>query len=359
MIGYFTENLANKKILVTGHTGFKGSWMCMILNTLGANVYGFALDPPTSPSLYETANVELGIKSYIGNIQDLDLFKKVIKEIKPHAIIHMAAQALVRESYTNPVETYATNVLGTVNLFEAIRHEKSIRAVLNITTDKCYKNNEWEWGYRETDELDGYDPYSNSKSCSELVTSSFRNSFFNPKQYNDHGVAIATARAGNVIGGGDWAKDRLIPDFIRAITNNEQIALRNPKAIRPWQHVFAPLTGYIKLLIKLLNNGPEYAEAWNFGPGEEDIKDVKWIISTICKFWGDNSSFIIDKNVHPHETQYLKLDSSKARTRLNWTSNWDIETSLSYIVDWHKAYNNGFNMREFSDKQIENYLLKL
>ena len=250
--------LKNAKVLVTGHTGFKGSWLCLLLNKLGAKVYGFALSPPTSPSLYEVAHVEEHVKSYIGNIQDYDLFKKVIEEIKPDAIIHMAAQALVRESYANPLETYLTNVMGTVNLFEAARHVKSVKAIVNVTTDKCYENNEWEWGYREIDPIGGYDPYSNSKGCSELVSSSYRNSFFNEGLYHEHGVAIATARAGNVIGGGDWAKDRLIPDFIKAISSGEKIVLRNPKAIRPWQHVLEPLIGYLHLASNLLTKGPKY-----------------------------------------------------------------------------------------------------
>lgn len=346
----------NKTILITGHTGFKGSWMCLFLNMLGAKVCGFALSPPTNPSLYEVARVEEEVKSYIGNIQDYTLLHGVINEIKPDAIIHMAAQALVRESYQNPLETYLTNVIGTANLLQAVRFEKSVKAIVNVTTDKCYENREWEWGYRETDTLGGYDPYSNSKGCSELVTASFRNSFFNPELYHEHGVAIATARAGNVIGGGDWASDRLIPDFLRAISKGEKVIIRNPLAIRPWQHVLEPLTGYLYLLQMLLLKGTEYGEAWNFGPRDSDAKNVEWIISSICNLWGENASYEPDKNAHPHEARSLKLDCSKANSRLNWYPKWNIKTSLKNIVDWHKAYSRNDDMKMICNRQIEDYM---
>ncbi len=356
MENLLSEIFRNKKILVTGHTGFKGSWMCLLLNKLGAQVYGFALAPPTNPSLFETARVEEQVKSYIGNIQDYDLLQKVINDIKPDAIIHMAAQALVRESYRNPLETYSTNVIGTANLLQAARYEQSIKAIVNVTTDKCYENKEWDWGYRENDSLGGFDPYSNSKGCSELVTSSFRNSFFHPDLYHKHGVAIATARAGNVIGGGDWASDRLIPDFLKAIAKGEKVLLRNPLAIRPWQHVLEPLTGYLYLLQKLLTDGAGYGEAWNFGPQDSDAKNVEWIIASICELWGEDASYGLDKNAHPHEAGFLKLDCSKANRRLNWFPRWDIRTSLKNIVDWHKAYMQKDDMKLISNRQIDDYL---
>jgi CDP-glucose 4,6-dehydratase len=351
-----SDSFKNKKILVTGHTGFKGSWMCLLLNKLGVKVYGFALPPPTTPSLFDVARVEEHVKSYLGNIHDYELLQKVMNEIKPDAVIHMAAQALVRESYKYPLETYMTNVMGTANLLEAVRNEKSVKAVVNVTTDKCYENREWDWGYRENDVLGGYDPYSNSKGCSELVTSSFRNSFFNEKLYHEHGVAIATARAGNVIGGGDWAADRLIPDFLKAISKREKVILRNPLAIRPWQHVLEPLTGYLYLLEMLLIKGPEYGGAWNFGPRDSEAKNVEWMISTICKLWGEDTFYELDKNIHPHEATYLKLDCSKANSRLNWFPKWDIQTALKNIVDWHKSYLQNMDMKIICNQQIDNYL---
>jgi CDP-glucose 4,6-dehydratase len=266
----------NRKVLITGHTGFKGSWLCMLLHHSGAKVYGYALEPPTCPSLYEVAKIDELVNSHIADIRDYQTLLKVFSEIQPEIVIHMAAQPLVRNSYKNPVETYAINVMGTVNLLEAVRHTKSVRAVINVTTDKCYENREWIWGYRENDTIGGYDPYSNSKGCSELVTSSFRNSFFNPAEYgNTHQVALASARAGNVIGGGDWAEDRLIPDFIRAIEKNEKVIIRNPYAIRPWQHVLEPLSGYLMLGAKLYSEGIKYAEGWNFGPDDKDVKPVE------------------------------------------------------------------------------------
>lgn len=301
------------KILITGHTGFKGSWLSLILSKLNAHVYGYALSPPTEPSLYKEARVDDIVTSYIGDIRNYDYLQKVIKTINPELVIHMAAQPLVRESYVNPVDTYSTNVMGTVYLLEAIRETPSVRAVINVTTDKCYENREWHWGYRENEPMGGYDPYSNSKGCSELATAAYRNSFFSPSACKNNGVAIATARAGNVIGGGDWAADRLIPDFIRAIGNGETLFIRSPHAIRPWQHVLEPLSGYLALAEKLLNNGSAFAQAWNFGPDDNDAKNVEWISKTICDMWGEGASYTIDHNPQPHEATYLKLDCSKAR----------------------------------------------
>ncbi|GHV49182.1 CDP-glucose 4,6-dehydratase [Bacteroidia bacterium] len=344
-----------KKVFITGHTGFKGSWLCLVLHQLGARIYGYALNPPTSPSLFEVAKVNELVSSHIADIRDYDSLYHNLSEVQPDIIIHMAAQPLVRDSYKNPVETYAINVMGTVNLLEAVRHIKSVRAIVNVTTDKCYENKEWLWGYRENDPLGGYDPYSNSKSCSELVTLSFRHSFFNPADYGKtHHVALASARAGNVIGGGDWASDRLIPDFIRAITNNKTVKIRKPYAIRPWQHVLEPLSGYLALGAKLYIEGAFYAESWNFGPDDADAKSVEWIIEKICNLWR-NASYEIDTNPQPHEATYLKLDCSKAKNGLDWYPAWNIETTLSSIVEWTKAYNQNEDMLSFCKKQIQQY----
>jgi CDP-glucose 4,6-dehydratase len=346
----------NRKVLITGHTGFKGSWLCMLLHHWGAKVYGYALEPPTCPSLYKIAKIDELVNSHIADIRDYQTLLKAFSEIQPEIVIHMAAQPLVRNSYKNPVETYAINVIGTVNLLEAVRHTKSVRAVINVTTDKCYENREWIWGYRENDAIGGYDPYSNSKGCSELATSSFRNSFFNPAEYGaTHQVALASARAGNVIGGGDWAEDRLIPDFIRAIERNEKIIIRNPYATRPWQHVLEPLSGYLMLGAKLHSEGIKYAEGWNFGPDDKDVKPVEWIIDTICRLWG-SASYEVDTNPQSHEANCLKLDCSKAKSQLGWRPKWNIEAALEKIIAWTKAYRTGEDMRLFCEKQIQEYL---
>jgi CDP-glucose 4,6-dehydratase len=346
-----------KKILITGHTGFKGSWLSILLNWLGAEVFGFALMPSTHPNLYDLSNIDNFVNSKIGDIRNYEMLLDTLKKIQPDIVIHMAAQALVMESYRNPRETYEVNVMGTVNLFEAAKQIKSIRAILNVTTDKCYENREWLWGYRENEPMGGYDPYSNSKACSELVTSSFRSSFFNPKDHKIHGIALASARAGNVIGGGDWAEDRLIPDFIRAITNGEIFKIRNPYSIRPWQHVLEPLSGYLALCKKLFTDGPGYAEGWNFGPDDNDAKNVEWIAKTICKLWGNGASYLIDKKPQPHEANYLKLDCSKAKILLDWHQRWNVETALEYIVDWNKAYLNNTDVKAVCINQIEKYFL--
>jgi CDP-glucose 4,6-dehydratase len=345
----------NRKVLITGHTGFKGSWLCLMLNQLGADVYGYALVPPTTPSLYQEAKIDELITSFIGDVRDLEHVQQVVQKVQPEIVIHMAAQPLVRDSYKIPVETYATNVMGTVHVLEACRNTPSVKAIVNVTTDKCYENREWHWGYRENEPMGGYDPYSNSKGCSELVTSAYRNSFFNPNNYEKHGVAIATARAGNVIGGGDWAGDRLIPDFIRAISKGEKVKIRSPYAIRPWQHVLEPLNGYLTLAAKLYTEGIAYAQAWNFGPDDADARNVEWITKTICEMWGEGASFEIDSNPQLHEANYLKLDCSKVKAELNWSPKWGIETALRTIVDWNKAYLKGENIRKVTINQIEQY----
>ena len=355
MIPEIFNRYKNRRVLVTGHTGFKGSWLCLLLNQLGADVYGYALEPPTHPSLFNEARIGELMTSHISDIRNLDDLQEVMKKVQPEIVIHMAAQPLVRESYKIPVETYSINVMGTVHLLEACRNTKSVKAIVNVTTDKCYENREWHWGYRENEPMGGYDPYSNSKGCSELVTSAYRNSFFNPKDYEKHGVAIASARAGNVIGGGDWADDRLIPDFIRSITKDEKVLIRSPYAIRPWQHVLEPLTGYLTLAAKLYTEGVQYAQGWNFGPEDSDAQNVEWITNTICQLWGEGASFEIDQNPQPHEANYLKLDSSKAKAKLKWVPKWNIETTLKSIVDWNKAYLCGENIREVTINQINQY----
>lgn len=345
----------NKKVFLTGHTGFKGSWLSLWLHFLGAEVTGYALNPPTEPSLFELCKVDKHITSIIADVRDGDSLINAMAVAKPEVVIHMAAQPIVRESYKDPITTYATNVMGTVNLFEAVRNCKSVKAVVNVTTDKCYENKEWVWGYRENESMGGYDPYSNSKACSELVTASYRNSFFNPKDYHLHGVGLASARAGNVIGGGDWAADRLIPDCIRSLLIDEQIIIRSPYAIRPWQHVLEPLSGYLALAQKLYENGPQYAEGWNFGPNDNDAKPVEWIVKKMCAKWGPNSSYIVDKGNHPHEANYLKLDCSKAKLKLGWHPKWNLGQALDKIIEWTLAYKDGKDLREVCLNQIEEY----
>lgn len=349
------EIFSNRRVFITGHTGFKGSWICLLLNQWGADVYGYALEPPTNPSMFNEAKIGELMTSNIGDIRDYNNLLKVMQQVQPEIVIHMAAQPLVRESYRMPIETYSINVMGTVHLLEACRNTKSVNTIVNVTTDKCYENREWLWGYRENEPMGGYDPYSNSKGCSELVTSSFRNSYFNPLKYAEHGVALASARAGNVIGGGDWADDRLIPDFIRAISKGEEVKIRSPYAIRPWQHVLEPLTGYLTLAAKLYTDGNDYAQGWNFGPDDQDAKNVEWITKTICELWGEGASFSIDTKLQPHEANYLKLDCSKAKAELNWFPKWNIETTLKSIVDWNKAFINGENIREITNNQIKQY----
>ena len=344
-----------KKVLVTGHTGFKGSWLCLWLQSLGAEVTGYSLNPPTNPNLFEVADVGSGMTSVIGDIRDLARLQSVFAEVKPEIVFHLAAQPLVRASYVDPVETYSTNVLGTVHLLEAVRNTSSVRAVVNVTSDKCYENREWVWGYREHEPMGGHDPYSNSKGCAELVTSSFRNSFFNPERHSSHGVALASARAGNVIGGGDWAADRLIPDILRAIGKGEPVVIRNPDSIRPWQHVLEPLSGYLQLAEKLYVEGARYGEGWNFGPNDEDAKPVSWIVGNLTKSWGEGASWKLDDSEHPHEAHYLKLDCSKAKMDLGWHPRWSLSHSLEKIIEWHRAWHAGEDMRQVTLGQIEQF----
>jgi CDP-glucose 4,6-dehydratase len=345
-----------KRVLLTGHTGFKGSWLSLWLQSMGAKVIGYALAPPTNPSLFEVAKVGQGMTSIIGDIRDLSHLQKVFTEHQPEIVIHMAAQPLVRYSYLEPVETYSTNVMGVVNLLEAVHHTKSVKAVVNVTTDKCYENREWAWGYRENEAMGGFDPYSSSKGCAELVTAAYRNSYFHPEKYQNHGVAIATGRAGNVIGGGDWAEDRLIPDIMRAIASGQSVRIRNPHSIRPWQHVLEPLSGYLMLAQKLYEEGPGFAEAWNFGPNDDDAKPVDWILDNLTKTWGEGASWKLDGGDHPHEAHYLKLDCSKAKSRLRWQPRWSLATAIDQICVWHKAQLAGADMRQLTLMQIQMYV---
>ena len=340
-----------KRVFLTGHTGFKGGWLALWLQSMGAEVHGYALNPPTDPDLFTVAEVGAGMaSSEIADIREANRLCQAMQAARPEIVFHLAAQSLVRYSYAQPAETYAVNVMGTVNVLEAVRATPSVKAVVNVTTDKCYENREWAWGYRENEPMGGFDPYSSSKGCAELVTSAYRRSFL-----ESAGVALASARAGNVIGGGDWAVDRLIPDIMRAIAQGKPVSIRNPHAIRPWQHVLEPLSGYLLLAQKLYEEGAGYAEGWNFGPNDEDAKPVQWIVEKMTKAWGEGASWVLDNGNHPHEAHYLKLDCSKAKARLNWHPEWHLDASLGAVTDWHRAYQDGKDMRAFSLGQIQQY----
>ncbi len=346
----------DKKVFLTGHTGFKGSWLSLWLQEMGAIVQGYSLSVPTIPSLFEEAKVGFGMSSEEGDIRDFLHLKESIGLFKPEIVFHMAAQSLVRFSYDEPMETYSTNVMGTVHLLEAVKQVGGVKAVVNITSDKCYENREWIWGYRENEAMGGYDPYSNSKGCAELVASSYRQSFFNEDKYQEHGCALASVRAGNVIGGGDWADDRLIPDMLNAFSKEKSVEIRSPHAIRPWQHVLEPLSGYITIAEHLYEQGPDYAEAWNFGPSEEDAKPVRWIVDKLVEQWGDKASWYLSEGEHPHEAHYLKLDCSKAKMRLNWQPVWKLDETLSRIVRWQKAWLEGQDIKQYTINEIKEYM---
>jgi len=345
-----------RRVLVTGHTGFKGGWLCLWLQQLGAEVTGYALAPNTSPNLFEAAAVGKGLRqSILADIRDLDRLCEVLRNARPEVVIHMAAQPLVRASYENPIETYSVNVLGTVTLLEAIRRSGGVRSVVSVTSDKCYENREWAWGYREADPMGGFDPYSSSKGCAELVTAAMRNSFFNPASWSEHKVAVASARAGNVIGGGDWAEDRLVPDLVRAFTAGRAAAVRRPEAVRPWQHVLEPLSGYLVLAQRLIADGPACAEGWNFGPDESDAKEVGWLANRMSELWGEGARFEGDRGAHPHEATFLKLDCSKARARLGWRPRWHLDRALAETITWYRGFYGTADVRAFSVRQIEAY----
>jgi len=344
-----------KRVLITGHTGFKGSWLSLWLKRKGANVVGYSLPPPTSPSLFELADVGAEMTSVKGDIRDLDHLQRTFSRYQPEIVFHMAAQSLVHYSYNHPVETYSTNVMGTVNVLETVRQVDDIRVAVIITSDKCYENKEWVWGYRESDPMGGHDPYSSSKGCAELLTSAYRNSYFPPQEYSRHGVALASVRAGNVIGGGDWAADRLIPDIIKAFMENRSVLIRSPKAIRPWQHVLEPLSGYLCLAETLWTSGRDFSGGWNFGPNDEEARSVEWIAKYLHNLWGVAASWELASNGNPHETNYLKLDSSKARILLGWSPKLKLLTSLEWTVDWYRGYEQNLNMRRFTEDQIKCY----
>ncbi len=346
-----TEFWQDKRVLLTGHTGFKGAWISLWLHSKGAKVQGFALAPPTSPSLFEEAKVGDLIKSNLGDIRDFAAISKLVKDFKPEVVFHMAAQPLVRYSYDEPLETYATNVMGTAHLLESIRTIDTVRAVVNVTTDKCYENREWVWGYREDEAMGGYDPYSSSKACSELVTAAYRQSFLDKA-----GIAVATARAGNVIGGGDWAKDRLIPDILRAFEDKQPVSIRNPNSIRPWQHVLEPLSGYLLLAEKLYIEPKAFSQAWNFGPQDDDAKPVGWIVEAMANKWGKDASWSFDEGDNPHEAHYLKLDISKAKQIMGWSPRWTLDKGLDHTVEWHMGWLEGNDVRALCLQQINNYL---
>lgn len=342
---------AGKKVLVTGHTGFKGSWLCLWLQEAGAEVMGYALEAPTDPSLFESARVAEGMTSILGDVRDAEKVLATVADHRPEIVLHLAAQSLVRESYRDPVGTYATNVMGTVHLLEAVRQTDSVRAFVNVTSDKCYENQEWLWGYREHEAMGGHDPYSNSKGCSELVTAAYRKSFFS----SPDSAQVASGRAGNVIGGGDWARDRLVPDIMASIVAGSPVPIRNPDAIRPWQHVLEPLHGYVMLAEALVEQGEAVAEGWNFGPDESQAQPVSTIVDILTTAWGDGARWERDGADHPHEATFLKLDSSKARTRLGWKPQLNLDATLSWIVNWHRGLAAGQDARDLTLADIQRY----
>lgn len=344
-----SEFWRGKRVFLTGHTGFKGSWLSSLLQQWGAELKGYALAPATQPAMFVEANVAAGMRSEIGDVRDLATLTTSMTEFDPEIVIHMAAQPLVRHSYCDPVETYSVNVMGTVHLLEAARLCPSVKAIVNVTTDKCYENREWIWGYRENEPMGGRDPYSSSKGCSELVTEAYRSSFFSKST----SAAVASARAGNVIGGGDWAADRLIPDILRAFEKSEPVIIRNPLATRPWQHVLEPTSGYLLLAERLYTQGQSYAEGWNFGPVDLDVRPVEWILNHLANQWGEGACWKLEEVPQPYEARQLKLDISKASTQLGWSPRWRLEEALDNILAWHRCWLAGGNVQKKTLNQIE------
>ncbi|MDR0379572.1 MAG: CDP-glucose 4,6-dehydratase [Candidatus Accumulibacter sp.] len=346
-----------KRVLLTGHTGFKGSWLALRLNHLGAELTGFALAPPTRPSLFEIARAGEGMRSIIADIRDAAAIHAAVAEAQPEVIFHLAAQPLIRQAYADPAATYATNVMGLVNLLEAVRRCDAVRVLVNVTSDKCYENREWFWGYREHDRLGGRDPYSSSKACAELVTAAYRDSYLGDGNMERRApVAVATARAGNVIGGGDWAKDRLVPDILDALDADRPVIIRHPQAVRSWQHVLEPLSGYLLLAEALWREGPAHTGAWNFGPADEDARPVRWLVEKLAQHWPGRLRWEIDNGPHPHEACQLRPDCSKARIQLGWRPRWNLETALARIAAWHQAYLEGRqDMRAVTLEEIRNH----
>jgi CDP-glucose 4,6-dehydratase len=347
---------SGKHVFLTGHTGFKGGWLSLWLSSMGAKVTGYALAPNTAPNFFKESQVESDLeKSYIADIRDQQKLKKAMAEAEPEIVIHMAAQPLVRFSYANPIETYATNVMGTVNVLESIRSLACVRAAVIVTTDKCYENQGRNTGYREDEPMGGYDPYSSSKACAELVTSAYRQSYFSPEKFNQHRVAVASVRAGNVIGGGDWSEDRLIPDAIKAFEAGDPLIIRNPFATRPWQHVLEPLSGYLVLAQALYQEGAKFNGGWNFGPRNEDARPVMEVVNLLIEGWKSAASWRQDQSEQPHEAHSLRLDCSKAREHLGWTPKWNLEQAIDMISQWHSSHSHKNNMHDFSLQQIACY----
>lgn len=344
---------SGKRVLVTGHTGFKGGWLIAWLRLLGAEIAGLALPPSTNPNLHDLAQIGQGVASYMVDIRDAAAVKAAFEEFKPEIVFHMAAQAVVRASYHDPVGTYATNVMGTVHVLEAVR-DSGARVLVNVTSDKCYDNKEWVWSYRESDPLGGKDPYSNSKACAELVTSAYRSSFFS----GAHRMGLASARAGNVIGGGDWAQDRLIPDVIAAIRKCQPVLIRNPEAVRPWQHVLEPLSGYLLLAEHLWEDPAAFSSEWNFGPDSRSVRSVRWLVDRLSALWGVPPQQMPQPGEHPQEAQLLSLDSAKARAQLGWTPRWDLDRAASAVVEWYKAFERGSDIRSVMTDQIHAFVDK-
>ncbi|MGJ8620588.1 MAG: CDP-glucose 4,6-dehydratase [Methylophilaceae bacterium] len=346
----------DKPVFITGHTGFKGAWLSLWLQSLGAKVTGYSLNPPSEVNLFEVAQVGEAMYSIYGDVRDAAHLKKSVLEAKPSVIFHLAAQSLVLQSYQDPVETYSTNVMGTVNVLEAIRQCDTVKSVVVVTSDKCYDNKEWDWAYRENDQMGGYDPYSSSKACTELVVDSYRKAFFSAANQHQQSIAVATVRAGNVIGGGDWAQDRLIPDVIEAFTKQVPVKLRNPSAVRPWQHVLEPLGAYMLLAEKLFNQGMAYAEPWNFGPNAAGTQTTEWLVQRLADYWKSDARALIQHQANEaHEAHCLMLDCTKAHSKLGWQPKWTIERALEHVVDWYQAYRHQEDMHAFSMKQIVQY----
>lgn len=344
-----------KRVLITGHTGFKGSWLSLWLQSLGAALTGYSLPPPTNPSLFELAHVSDGMTSFAGDIRDFASLKRMLGDTRPQILLHLAAQTVVRVSYENPIDTYATNVMGTVNVLEAIRQLALPCVVVVVTSDKCYENKNWPWGYRENEPMGGHDPYSNSKACTELVVSAYRDSFFHGNGPGTPTICLASGRAGNVIGGGDWTKNQLLADVMRAFLNGHPVRIRNPHAVRPWQFVLESLRGYLTLAEHLWHGGAAFAEGWNFGPYDEDARPVSWIVERVSELWGDGACWEMDEGAHPHEDHILKLDIAKARGRLNWSPKMRLHKALEWVVEWYKTYQEQKDLREITAAQIARY----
>ena len=344
-----------RRVFLTGHTGFKGSWLSLWLHALGADVTGYALDPPTQPSLFEQARVAEKLRSLQGDIRDFPQLKSAMAECRPEVVLHLAAQSVVKTGYEDPIGNYSSNVMGTVHVLEAVRQLGLRCALVNVTSDKCYENREWIWGYRENEPMGGHDPYSNSKGCAELVGMAYRDSFFSPEKIGEHGVALGSARAGNAIGGGDWTSHQLIPDLIRAFLDDQPCLIRNPSAWRPWQFVLEPLRGYLMLAERLAENAPRFASGWNFGPVDADVRPVSWIADELVRLWGDGAAWALDSAAHPHEAHALKLDASKAATSLDWRPVLPLRQALAWIAEWYRAFQTGADLQQFTLGQIEQY----